>query len=108
MDKTKIVSADQLPEELGKLQPSEFAFTNAGDKIMDADLQTVSRGFFKDALFRLKKNKAAIAAFFILCFIIFMAIFGPNMNEHTFSEQNSEHIKVSNQLTEAVSQFTVK
>ena len=94
MDKTKIVSADQLPEELGKLQPSEFAFTNAGDKIMDADLQTVSRGFFKDALFRLKKNKAALAAFFILCFIIFMAIFGPNMNEHTFSEQNPEHLNM--------------
>ena len=94
MDKTKIVSVDQLPEELSKLQPGEFEFANTGDKIMDADLQTVSRGFFKDALFRLKKNKAALAAFFILCFIIFMAIFGPNMNEHTFSEQNPEHLNM--------------
>ena len=57
------VSPDKLPEELGKLMAEQFEFANTGEKIMDEEIKTVSRGFFKDAMFRLKRNKAAIAAF---------------------------------------------
>ena len=84
------VCADKLPEELGKLLSSEFEFANTGEKIMDEDMQMVSRGFFKDAMFRLKRNRAAIAAFWILCLMIVMAIFGPDMNEHNFSQQYTD------------------
>ena len=90
MEKTKIVDRNDLPEELGKLLASEFEFANTGEKIMDEDMKTVSRGFFKDALFRLRRNKAAIAAFWIICLMIVMAIFGPDMNEHTFSQQYTD------------------
>lgn len=90
MSKMNYVSADKLPEELGKLMASEFEFANTGEKIMDEEMKTVSRGFFKDAMFRLKRNKAAIAAFFIICFMVFMAVFGPDMNEHTFSQQYTD------------------
>ena len=84
------VSPDKLPEELGKLMAEQFEFANTGEKIMDEELKTVSRGFFKDALFRLKRNKAAIAAFWIICLMVVMAIFGPNMNKFTFSEQHPD------------------
>ena len=84
------VSPDKLPEELGKLMAEQFEFANTGEKIMDEEIKTVSRGFFKDALFRLKRNKAAIAAFWIICLMVVMAIFGPNMNEFTFSEQHPD------------------
>jgi len=84
------VSPDKLPEELGKLMAEQFEFANTGEKIMDEEIKTVSRGFFKDAMFRLKRNKAAIAAFWIICLMVVMAIFGPNMNEFTFSEQHPD------------------
>ena len=84
------VSPDKLPEELGKLMAEQFELANTGEKIMDEEIKTVSRGFFKDAMFRLKRNKAAIAAFWIICLMVVMAIFGPNMNEFTFSEQHPD------------------
>jgi len=92
MDKQKFVTPGSLPEELKNIPAENLAFTGtAGEKIMDADFETVSRGFFKDAMFRLKHNKAAIAAFWLLVAIIFMAIAGPSMNEHTFREQNLDY-----------------
>ena len=94
MDKQKCVSADNLPKELGNLMASQFEFVNTNEKIMDDNLKTVSRGFFRDALFRLKKNKAAVGAFIILCFIIFMAIFGPGMSNYTFTEQHPQYVNM--------------
>ena len=80
-----------LPEEARNIPVELLEFAHSGKRLMDADMESVSRGFFMDALFRLRKNKAAILAFFILCIIIFMAIFGPNMNEYTFSQQFSDY-----------------
>lgn len=90
MENMKYVSPDALPEELKSIPVSEFAFSNTGEKIMDEKFETVSRGFFQDAMLRLKKNKAAVAAFWVICLLTFMAIFGPNMNEHTFSQQYTD------------------
>ena len=75
----KVFEVHNLPQELRDIPAEQFQLAHTSNKIMDADLQTVSRGFFKDALFRLRRNKAAIASFCVLCFIIFMAIFGPMM-----------------------------
>lgn len=91
MDKQRIVIPGTMPEEIRDPMPEAFTFTSVGEKLMDEELKTVSRGFFKDAVFRLRKNKAAVAAFFLLCFIIFMAIVGPSMNEYTFREQNLDY-----------------
>ena len=76
-----------MPETVRSIMAGNFEFVNKEEKIMDAEIETVSRGFFKDALFRLKRNKASVLAFWILCLLVVMAIFGPNMNKHTFSEQ---------------------
>ena len=94
MDKNKIVSADTLPDWMRCLSLESFEQVHLNEKILDQNFETVSRGFFKDAMFRLRKNRAAIAAFCILCFIVFMAIFGPNMNEFTFSEQHPEFVNM--------------
>ena len=88
MHKQKFVVPGSLPEEIAHLSPDAFTFTSLGEKLMDEEMKTVSRGYFKDAMFRLKRNKAAVVAFILLCFLIFMAIVGPNMNEHTFTAQN--------------------
>jgi len=90
MSKLDYVSADNLPEELSKLTADRFEFVNAGERIMDEEIKTVSRGFFKDAMVRLKRNKAALAAFVILCIMVLMAVFAPNMNEYTFSQQHPD------------------
>ena len=88
------VSLDAIPENMKNIVAEAFESAHGDEKIMDAELETISRGFFKDALFRLKRNRMAIVAFFILCFIVFMAIFGPNMNEFTFSEQHPDFVNM--------------
>jgi hypothetical protein len=77
----------EMPENLPEVPKDMFQYAQKDEVLYDANPETISRGFFKDALVRLKKNRASIAAFWILCFIIFMAIFGPGMNEYNFSQQ---------------------
>ncbi len=87
----KIYSPDKLPEAVRDIPDERFETApRSGDRIHDAEFETVSRGFFRDALFRLRKNKAAVVSFWILCLLIFMAVFGPSMTPYTFSEQLSE------------------
>ena len=83
----KVYALHELPQELANIPAEQFQPAHASEKIMDEEMQTVSRGFFKDALFRLRKNKASVASFWILCLMIVMAVFGPNMNEYTFRQQ---------------------
>lgn len=91
MIEDKVYCPDKLPEEIQNIPKEKFEnVPRTEDTIHDADFETVSRVFFKDALFRLRKNKASMAAFWILCFLIFMAIFGPMMTPYTFSEQITE------------------
>lgn len=90
MNKRKNVSCELQAEEM-KIPSSDFEFAHSGDIHLDANFETVSRGFFSDAVFRLKKNKAALLAFAILCLLIFMAIFGPSMNKYTFNQQHPDY-----------------
>ena len=58
--------------------PSEkFEFVNSGEKIHDAKFETKPIGYFKDALIRFCKNKASVAAFVIIIFIILFALIVP-------------------------------
>lgn len=81
----------EMPEGIMDIPAEKFEYTQREEMLYDANPETVSRGFFKDALVRLKKNKASVAAFWILCFLVVMAIFGPSMNEYTFSQQFSDY-----------------
>ncbi len=93
-EQERVVLLDDLPEDIKAITTEELAYAHTGERLMDAELETVSRSFFKDALFRLGKNKAALAAFIIICLLIVMAIFGPNMNQYTFSEQHADFINM--------------
>lgn len=58
--------------------PSEkFEFVNSGDKIHDTKFETKPIGYFKDALIRFCKNKASVAAFIIIVFIVLFALIVP-------------------------------
>ncbi len=78
------------PEYYEEIPAEKFAFVQEGEGLHDEAFKTKSVGFFKDALIRLRKNKASIAAFWIIVFIIFMAIFAPNFNEYTYRQQMIE------------------
>ena len=78
----------KYPEEYFEDIPQEeFTFVKQGEQLHDEAFQTKPIGFFKDALIRLRKNKASIAAFWLIVFIILMAIFAPNFNEYTYRQQ---------------------
>ena len=75
---------------IGDIPAEKFEYAQKDEVLYDANPETISRGFFKDALVRLKKNKASVAAFWILCLIVIMAVFGPSMTPYTFTEQFSD------------------
>ena len=80
----------QIEKRLPKLPPEKFKFIQLDDKIKDVNLETKPIGFFKDAMLRLRKNKASVLAFWIICVISLLAIFGPGFNPYTFREQNAD------------------
>ena len=87
MDKKKNIYLSQLSDDMLNLPPEDFSVIGTED-IKDEKFSTIARGFFKDALVRLRKNKAAVASFWILVMLILFAIFGPMMSGYTFKEQN--------------------
>jgi oligopeptide transport system permease protein len=66
----------------------KFVFTQLDQDISDSSLETKPIGYFKDALLRLRRNKASVLAFYIICLIIAFALIGPSLNPYTFREQN--------------------
>ncbi len=73
-----------------KLSKEDFEFVQLDHDIKDEKFQGEAIGFFKDAMLRFRKNKASLAAAWVIIFIIFMAIFGPAMNEYTYRQQHVE------------------
>lgn len=71
-----------------KVNKEDFEFVQLDEEIKDEKFQGEAIGFFKDAMLRFKKNKASIVAGWVILFIIFMAIFGPSMNEYTYRQQH--------------------
>ncbi|MBQ4505840.1 MAG: ABC transporter permease [Firmicutes bacterium] len=87
----RIYDLKNLPPEILDIPEEKFREVPKADHVMDAEFETVARGFFKDALFRLSRNKAAVAAFVILVVLIFMAIAGPAMSPYSFNQQFTEY-----------------
>lgn len=76
------MSADKTKISTDMFQPA---------KIDDDKSEQISRkslSFWQDAWMRLKKNRGAFAGLIIIIAVIFMAIVGPYMNEHTYKEQD--------------------
>ena len=73
-----------------KLSKEDFEFVQLDHDIKDEKFQGEAIGFFKDAMLRFRKNKASLGAAWVIAIIIFMAIFGPSMNEYTYRQQHVE------------------
>ena len=75
-EKDNMVKTQEFSPELEDLSPELFQRVEAL-KEEDEDNIKKSVSFWKDARMRLRKNKSAMFALFILTFIILMAIFAP-------------------------------
>jgi len=84
------VIADNLPDDLLNLPDSMFELADDAN-LGDEGFKTEPVSFFKDSFIRLRRNKVSWAAFVIICFIIFMAIFAPYFNEFTHLQQHVEY-----------------
>ena len=82
------------PEYYENIPEEKFSYAQRDKKLYDENFQTKPIGFFKDALIRLCKNKASVAAFWIICVIVIMAAVGPSMTPYSFREQNTELINM--------------
>lgn len=78
-------------ETVKAVRDDDFEFLQFNDDIKDSKFETDPIGFFKDSMIRFTRNKASVAAFAIICFVILMATFGPSMNSYKFDEQYIEH-----------------
>lgn len=73
-----------------ELKKEDFQFVQLDENLKDEKFKGEAIGFFKDAMIRFKKNKAATVAAIFIGIIIFMAIFGPAMNPYTYRQQHVE------------------
>ncbi|HMM19760.1 MAG TPA: ABC transporter permease [Selenomonadales bacterium] len=85
VDETLSLNANTNPNP--NLNPSLFERV---DFVLDTsyDISRPSTTFWQDAWRRLKKNKMAMVGLFILTLISLIAIFGPYLVKHTYSDQN--------------------
>jgi oligopeptide transport system permease protein len=77
---------ENIPKEL--FQPANIDL-NKSEKIAKPSLT-----YWQDAWIRLRKNKAAIVGIIMLFLVVFLAIFGPMMNEYTLSDQDLSRAKL--------------
>lgn len=75
-----------LTAEMENLSPEMFQRV---ETIKEEDESNVKKSvsFWKDAGIRLRKNKSAMFALFVLTFIILMAIFAPMASQYSYKEQ---------------------
>ena len=68
-----------------KISSEKFTFHSTGDNIHDKKLETKPVTYFRDALNRFAKNKASIAAAFIIAILVLFAIIGPMITPYQVS-----------------------
>lgn len=66
----------------------KFEYVHFDKKIHDEAIKGEAIGFFKDAMIRFTKNKAALVSFVIIAILAVMAIIGPSVGKFTYDEQN--------------------
>ena len=77
----------QIPDQpVRPAREDDFELLQLGVDLKDAKFDTPPIGFFKDAMLRLARNKAAVAALVLILLISFMAIFGPMMTPYAFDQ----------------------
>ncbi len=88
----KFYSPD-LPE-FQNIQTEKLRLVQFEEEIKDEAFKHKPIGFFKDAAIRFCKSKVSIIALIGIFIVLLLAIFGPNMNEHGYNEQNPDLINM--------------
>ena len=81
-------------EKYNNIDKSKFVLVQAEKEIHDARFETKAVGFFKDAAMRFIRSKISVVALVGILFILFLAIFGPGMNEYGYNDQNLDYINL--------------
>ncbi|MEL3973788.1 oligopeptide ABC transporter permease [Rossellomorea oryzaecorticis] len=79
--------------KLDQLSPDLFQHHKASESEAER-IERPSLNFWQDAWIRLRKSKGTIVGMIITAIIIFFALFGPGMNEHSFKDQEIRHAKL--------------
>ncbi|HHY76042.1 MAG TPA: ABC transporter permease [Firmicutes bacterium] len=82
-----IVDRNNLPEDIRDLPESCFEIVGSED-ISDEPFKTEAIGFFKDAIYRLRKNKLSVIAFWLITAVIISAIIVPHLTGYSPTAQN--------------------
>lgn len=66
----------------------DFQLYDTSSTLADSIPESKPVGFFKDAMIRFSRSGLSLFSLFLILLIVFLAIFGPMMNEHHFRDQN--------------------
>lgn len=83
----------------------KFEYVHFDEKIHDEAIKGEAIGFFKDAMIRFRKNKAALVSFVIIAILAIMAIIGPSIGKFTYDEQNVKMTNMTPRISWANSDF---
>ncbi len=83
----------------------KFEYVHFDEKIHDEAIKGEAIGFFKDAMIRFRKNKAALVSFVIIAILAIMAIIGPSLGKFTYDEQNVKMTNMTPRISWAKSDF---
>ncbi len=76
---------------------SKLVFINKDAIIKDVPLETKEIGYYQDAWYRFKKNKASVVAFIIIAILMFFVVFGPYMKKYDLpSKSIADSTKLNN------------
>lgn len=82
MDDNKNINIENIED----ISPDMFERVDIIEEDIEINVKK-SVSFWKDARLRLRKNKSAMFALFVLIFIILMAIFAPMVSQYSYKEQ---------------------
>ncbi|MCR4883191.1 MAG: ABC transporter permease [Clostridiales bacterium] len=77
----------QLPDELSRISEDQFQL-QVREHSFDEIGKSSSAGFYRDALRRLRQNKASVVSFWIILSIIILAVIVPGVTGYTYTQQN--------------------
>lgn len=76
------------------LPADDFTLVQLDEELFDDSFSGKPVSYFKDALIRLSRNKSATIAFYLIVFIMFMAMFGPMMNKFGYNQQMVDRVNL--------------
>lgn len=83
--------SEQTKQALSK---EDFVFLQEDSKLYDKAFEGKPIGFFKDAMLRLRKNKASLAALVVISLIVLLAFIGPSLTPYGYNDQDVDRVNL--------------